>query len=54
LTFDNQYLTGSVEQFFRYQQADGSIPAEPAPHAGRLPPLPAGFWAERGATVRSG
>ena len=30
-TFDNQYLTGSVEQFLRYQQADGSIPiAAPA------------------------
>jgi hypothetical protein len=25
-TFDNQYLTGSCEQSFRYQQADGSIP----------------------------
>ena len=25
-TFDNQYLTGSAEQFFRYQLADGSIP----------------------------
>ena len=30
-TFDNQYLTGSVEQFLLYQQADGSIPiAAPA------------------------
>lgn len=30
-TFDNQYLTGSCEQFFRYQQPDGSIPiAAPA------------------------
>lgn len=25
-TFDNQYLTGSCEQYFRYQNADGSIP----------------------------
>ena len=25
-TFDNQYLTGSCEQFFRYQLTDGSIP----------------------------
>lgn len=25
-TFDNQYLTGSCEQYFRYQQANGSIP----------------------------
>lgn len=30
-TFDNKYLTGSCEQFFRYQQSDGSIPiAAPA------------------------
>lgn len=30
-TFDNQYLTGSCEQFFRYQNSDGSIPiAAPA------------------------
>ena len=30
-TFDNQYLTGSSEQFFRYQNSDGSIPiATPA------------------------
>jgi alpha-L-rhamnosidase len=30
-TFDNQYLTGSCEQFFRYQLSDGSIPiAAPA------------------------
>lgn len=30
-TFDNQYLTGSTEQFFLYQQANGSIPiAAPA------------------------
>jgi len=30
-TFDNQYLTGSVEQFLLYQKADGSIPiAAPA------------------------
>jgi alpha-L-rhamnosidase len=25
-TFDNQYLTGSCEQYFRYQLSDGSIP----------------------------
>ncbi|MBV9448964.1 MAG: twin-arginine translocation signal domain-containing protein [Streptosporangiaceae bacterium] len=25
-TFDNQYLTGSAEQYFLYQNADGSIP----------------------------
>ena len=25
-TFDNQYLTGSCEQFFLYQNSDGSIP----------------------------
>jgi alpha-L-rhamnosidase len=26
-TFDNQYVSGSCEQFFRYQQANGSIPS---------------------------
>lgn len=33
-TFDNQYLTGSCEQFFRYQAGDGSIPIA-APAQGR-------------------
>ena len=32
-TFDNQYLTGSAEQYFRYQAADGSIPIAVAPQA---------------------
>src|SRR2546429_3951712 len=32
-TFDNQYLTGSAEQYFRYQNADGSIPIAVAPQA---------------------
>jgi alpha-L-rhamnosidase len=32
-TFDNQYLTGSCEQYFRYQQSDGSIPIAVAPQA---------------------
>lgn len=32
-TFDNQYLTGSAEQYFRYQAADGSIPIAVAAQA---------------------
>ncbi len=36
-TFDNQYLTGSAEQFFRYQLADGSIPIAVPAQARGLP-----------------
>ena len=36
-TFDNQYLTGSCEQFFRYQAADGSIPIAVPAQAKGLP-----------------
>lgn len=32
-TFDNKYLTGSAEQYFRYQAANGSIPIAVAPQA---------------------
>ncbi len=36
-TFDNQYLTGSCEQFFRYQGANGSIPIAVPAQAKGLP-----------------